>query len=755
MASSSRTRWRSPAVQTVRPATCDAGFIDVPSSVASFARSAPHRGGRPADARYAGDSPSCALVANLFASFIVYLQNSRFTGASFARRSATTPLCWAAVLRWEGALQPQTRVLSASASALSVFAPHSSGQAAAVAAAAATEKHEAFDAALPESMVEYCELVRRHTAGGADARFASRQLLRLACRLDLSDAAASRAASALATELLTQGPVAGTYGAGGRGDWERALVGFAVAVLGNNAPDVVFAAAASICKGAESDDARWVQALGIVVPLLESAGSVRSAGGVAALATLKESLISPAIQHASASIRRDGVRALGLLSMLEPPAVATVELLRSAAACDVRPVRTHAARALCDLALLYGPEKLDEALPTASVGDVNADALATAALVPALLNWLIEPAEGLVASTSNVADEEEEELRTVAGEGLAKLLLLDAFGNGADCDAQTVRALSQLLLLLQEVDGHVHPRLAQCLTVFFPTYAAASAAHKRHLAAAVPLVLREAARRKYLPRLAAFVAQLMHVPTNVTGSTDAADPSLDLGAEKLGKHLLCEALYAHQSCGRAAAVKAYVSALLRTACALPVRAPEVFAFTGLNAVAVQSETVYDLLAHARLACARVTEKTLLKDLGAFTARLAALPGLQAPPAAPEALVADMMLNMQQLSAPFPFAAVATEAAASRPTRSTKASAAAKGSTATAGIAATRSRRTVVARMPALSESEADDASDASMDSEGDDSDGSDDEAEPFGRSSASTKQQAPAAPRVVLAPNVR
>ena len=121
VASSSRTRWRSPAVQTVRPATCDAGFIDVPSSVASFARSAPHRGGRPADARYAGDSPSCALVAILFASFIVYLQNSRFTGASFARRSATTPLCWAAVLRWEGALQPQTRVLSASASALSVF----------------------------------------------------------------------------------------------------------------------------------------------------------------------------------------------------------------------------------------------------------------------------------------------------------------------------------------------------------------------------------------------------------------------------------------------------------------------------------------------------------------------------------------------------------------------------------------------------------------------------------------------------------
>ena len=601
-------------------------------------------------------------------------------------------------------------------------------------------------------MVEDCELVRRHTAGGAGARFASRQLLRLACRLDLSDAAASRAASALAEELLVQGPVAGTYGAGGRGDWERALVGFAIAVLGNNAPDVVFAAAASLCDGAESDDAHWVQALGIVVPLLESASSMRSAGGPSALRKLKDSLIMPAIQHATASIRRDGVRALGLLSMLEPPAISTVALLRNAAACDARPVRTHAARALCDLALLYGPEKLDEALPTMSAGDVNADALATAALVPALLSWLVEPAEGLVASTSDVADEEEEELRTVAGEGLAKLLLLDAFGNGADCDAHAVRALSQLLLLMQEVDEHAHPRLAQCLTVFFPTYAAASAAHKHRLAAAVPLVLREAARCKYLPRLAAFMAQLMHAPTNASGSTDAADPSLDLGAEKLCKDLLCEALYAHQSCGRAAAVKAYVSALLRTACALPVRAPELFAFSGLNAVAAQSEAVHDLLASARLASARVTEKTLLKDLGAFTARLAALPGLHAAPAASEALVADMLLNVQQLSAPFPFAAVATEAAASRLARSTKATAAAKGGATTAGIAATRSRRTVVAAMPSLSESEADDASDASMDSEGDDSD---EEAEPPARSAVSTKQQAPAAPRAVLAPNVR
>ena len=615
-----------------------------------------------------------------------------------------------------------------------------------MAAASASEKLEALEAALPETMVQYCELVRRHTAGGVGARFSSRQLLRLACRLDLSDAAAARAASALAEELLVQGPAAGTYGAGGRGDWERTLVAFATAALGNSAPDTVFAAAASLC--AEASDASWVQALGIVVPLLESAASVRAAGGAAALRDLKEQLIMPAVQHAAVSIRRDGVRALGLLSMLESPSFATISLLRGAAACDSRPVRTHAARALCDLALLYGPEKLDEALPTVAAGDVDADAAATAALVPALLNWLLEPAEGLVAPTSGAADEEEEELRTVAGEGLAKLLLLDAFGTGVDCDAQAVRALSQLLVLQQEVDEHAHPRLAQCLTVFFPTYAAASAAHKRRIAAAAPLVLRDAARRKYLPRLAAFMAQLMHVPTSAPAD---ADSTPDLGAEKLAKQLLCEALYAHQSCGRAAAVKAYVSALLRTATALPVRAPEAFAFSGLSAVAAQSEAVHGLLAHAQLACERVTEKTLLKDLGAFTARLAALPGLLAAPPASEELVADMMLSVQQLSAPFPFAAA--EPSASRPSRA-KASTAAKTTAApSSGLAATRSRRTVVAAMPSLSESEDDGGSDASIDSEDDDSEASDAEDEPV-RSAPAAKQVA-AAPRVALAANVR
>jgi hypothetical protein len=616
-------------------------------------------------------------------------------------------------------------------------------------------------------MVEYCGLVRRHTAGGIAARFASRQLLRLACKLDLSDAAAARAASSLAEELLRQGPAPGTYGAGGRGDWERALVGFAGAALGAAAPDAVYNAAASICDGVNGQESDWVQALGIVVPLLESAASLKAAGGSSALRCVREQLVLPAVQHTAAGVRREGVRALGLLCMLEPPSTSTIALLRGAAACDARPVRTHAARALCDLALLHGPDKLDEALPSVTSGDADADAQKTAPLVPALLSWLLEPAEGLAAPAGGAADEEEEELRTVAAEGLAKLLLLDAVG-ATDSDSLAAKALAQLLVLHLEADEHAHPRLAQCLTVFFPTYAAASPAHKRCLARAAPLVLRTAARRKWLPRLAAFCAQLMNV---APGAADAADA--DAGAESLAQALLREALYVQHNFARVAVVKPYLSALVRTAAALPVRAPDALGPTGADAATQQSAVVHDLLSLAQLARDRFTEKTLAKDLGSFATRLTALPGLlQAPPASEEQLVGILNCaeTQMQLSAVFPGAAAAAAAATeapARPARASKATAAAKISAAAAeeraaapASGAVRPRRAVPVAPTRTDDDSDDDSSDeeaANDDSDDGDAEGADDssdaeDARPTRRAAASAKHAA--APRAALAANV-
>ena len=627
-----------------------------------------------------------------------------------------------------------------------------------MAAASAGEKLEALEAALPPTMVEYCELVRRHTAGGATSRFASRQLLRLACKLDLSDAAASRAASSLAEELLQQGPAAGMFGAGGRGDWERTLVSFAVTAVGAAAADTVYAAAASICDGTSGADAAWVQALGIVVPLLESAASLSAAGGSSALRTLREDLVLPAVQHASAAVRREGVRALGLLCMLEPPSASAIALLRGAAACDARPVRTHATRALCDLALLHGPEKLDEALPPAAAGAVDeAQVVSSAPLIPALLLGLQEPAEGLAAPLAGAA-EDEEELRTVAAEGIAKLLLLDAVGAAGADDTLTAKALAHLLVLHLDADEHAHPRLAQCLTVFLPTYAAASVAHKQLLARAAPLALRMAASRKWLPRLGACIATLMNAETR------GADAPADMGAEQLAQDLLREALYVHHTYGRVAATKAYLATLTRTAAALTVRAPETLALDGMGAVAKQAAAVHNVLALAQLAHGRLSlEKTLMKELDSCIGRLAALPGVpQAPPLSEERqveLLAVVLQASEQLGGALPFAppvATAYTPAGRRPARASKTTAQAKLRAAAAADdcagGTLRVRRATAAAAPAADSDSDSDASDEE-DDDSDEEETSDVDAPPP-RAPLQKQSGRAAVARAVLADNV-
>ena len=497
-----------------------------------------------------------------------------------------------------------------------------SGQAAAVAAASASEKLEALEAALPDTMGEFCALARAHTAGGAPARFASRQLLRLACRLDLSDVTAARAASALAEELLCCAPAPGSYGGGGRGDWERTLVAFAQAALGPHAAGAVYSAAATVRAREPEAEACWVQALGVVAPLLQTAPSARAAGGAAALRDLQRDLVLPAVQHASAAVRREGMRCLGLLCGLEAaPDAALVALLRSAAACDARPVRTQAVRALCDLALLHGPERLNQALPP-TPQEAPADDAASAPLLPSLLRWLGEAAQGLAPGGG--AAEEEEEVRTVAAEGLAKLLLLDCAGELAGQGALPCEALAQLMLLHQSADEHAHPRLAQCLTVFFPVFAAASAQHKLRLAAAALPALRSAVGRRWLPKLAAFLGQQLGEP--LAQGAGGNDAGADLGMEALARELLREALLAHSHFAKGAQLKPFLAALVRTATSLQLRAPDAMPAHQAQA---QVAAIQSLRACAQLLRDRLADKPLAKELNAWLARLLKLAGVAA------------------------------------------------------------------------------------------------------------------------------
>ena len=291
-----------------------------------------------------------------------------------------------------------------------------------MAAATASEKLEALEAALPESMEALCTLIRDHAdLATPGAVFATRQLLRLASAQDLSDAAAAKAGGALADQLMRQGPLKDAATRGVTADWEAALVAFASAALGAAAPPTVLAAALAVVEAAPEDDAAWLHALALTAALLQGAASLRAAGGTALVRDgLLRDLVLPAVQHSSCAVRAAGMRSLGLVCVLDSQLdAAYVALLRHAAAGDARLVRCQATRALCDLALLHGLPALDGCLPPAALPAAGPSA-ATAPLLAALQQCLVEPAQGLAAPAQGAggdADDVEEEPRTVAAEG--------------------------------------------------------------------------------------------------------------------------------------------------------------------------------------------------------------------------------------------------------------------------------------------------------------------------------------------------
>jgi len=521
-------------------------------------------------------------------------------------------------------------------------------------------------------MEDYCILLERHARGGAV--FATRQLLRLGCRLDLSDASAARAAGALCTDLLRAAPVEGSFGAGGSGKQEMQLIAFTQAAMGDAAPPAVFAACDALCAtapGADGDASpARLQALGLLAALLQGAGSLARAGGPAPLRDIQTRLVIPALQSESVPLRREAVRSLGLLMLLEAePDAHLLSLLRSAAAHDKRPVRTHAVRALCDLALLHGLEKLGHTLPPAQPGDAGDPAAAP--LPAALLGWLMEPSAGL-ASGSLLEEEEEEEVPSVAAEGLAKLLL------GADDEAEPLlpaEALARLLALHQASDEHRHPRLSQCLTVFLPTFAAAGDARQRRLAAATLPALRLGVGKKWLPKLAAFLSQLLR--------SSSADGSADVGCEALVAELFSEAHHVRHACRSPSrdayaslpqvhaqfskGAKPFLSALVRTACAVPLRAPDVLTGEGAKAVQAQAELLRRLSALAR-SLRTTADKPLAKELDGWEKRMRALPGALSE-APSDALAQEVQATLEASRAEWALlVGCSLPLASSRPTR---------------------------------------------------------------------------------------
>jgi len=620
--------------------------------------------------------------------------------------------------------------LSAEAKDLGTGAATGGGQAAAVAAASASEKLEALDAALPESMAALCALIRGHAdVASPGTLFATRQLLRLARTMDLSDATASREAGALADQLMRRGPVQGGATLGSA--WESALAGFASAALGAAAPGIISSAAVAVRDSAPEDVPCWLHALALVAALLEDASSLRAAGGSTLLRSLLQELVLPAVQHGSVAVRARGMRCLGLICLLDLPLdTAYVALLRHAAACDARLVRTQATRALCDLALLHGMERLDAALPPAGPGPNDTVATtATAPLLAALQQCLQEPAQGLAAPAAADdgcpdAEDVEEEPRTVAAEGLAKLLLLSS-ASSSSTDAGLQAVLAQLIVLHQAADEHSNPRLAQCLTVFLPMFASASAQHKRVLVDVTLPALRLGAKQlgaKRLPKLAAALQRLVSGALAAPRPDSSVPPldSVDTGMTALAQALLAEATAAEAHFVRNASMKPYLSALVRTACATTPHAPSSLADP--QARTEQAQAIARLRACARMVGDRLGDKTLSKDLTAWSIRLGTIAGEQSSGDVSDEVALSVLTSLHEywlanVASTLPFAAED----GARPTRRATRSKAADPAPAATSSRPTRATRGTVKAAIVFSEDEDEEASDFEA-SSGDDED---------------------------------
>lgn len=110
-------------------------------------------------------------------------------------------LFWRVVCEW----------LQAQATSRGLSAAHKVGQGATIDAAAAAERLEALEAALPPTVGEMVDIIAKHAAAGAQYRFSCGELMQLAAKcMDFADAAGRSDASLMLRRLLSDAPRCGT-----------------------------------------------------------------------------------------------------------------------------------------------------------------------------------------------------------------------------------------------------------------------------------------------------------------------------------------------------------------------------------------------------------------------------------------------------------------------------------------------------------------------------------------------------------------
>jgi condensin complex subunit 3 len=576
--------------------------------------------------------------------------------------------------------------LASEATSKGLAAANTGGATANIEAAAAGDRIEALEAALPASVEDMINIISAHVAGGAEYRFASAQLMSLAAHcMDFTDSTGRRAASNLLHKLFSSGWEECGSGENGKA-WMEAAGKLARKVHAAPAElaDAMLTSLGALRdnsngfngSGSSSDaDAAWIHALRSTALLLEALPTARPALQAAAEFTLTDmvnEIINPGLEHANANVRCEAVRCLGLYCLLDgipTPLGSHMPTLRSCLASSSQPlaVRAVAARAVGDLALQRGARSLDTLLVAQAAED---PVVGTEPTIDLMLTALNEWQDAFAVATSapngrrrRSAPSPQEvesvaELGTCLVEALVRLIAVNEFRQASDErrgevsaleDGEVLRLLVALLLLHFDADTEPASRLRQCLSVFFERFASLSVTSQQYLATAVLPAARSACAEDLAagrrtatsspvaPQVVRFVLQLLQLP--VIGMDGKREP---LGHEPLTELVLGEIL----GCARRPNVpKPYLSALCKLPLALPM----------YDAGEDTRETMLRIQVYAAKAAEILSDKIMVKDMTSTVERYAA--PLGASPELSEegvaALLAGVKAHVEAFCSGFP------------------------------------------------------------------------------------------------------
>ena len=541
--------------------------------------------------------------------------------------------------------------LASEATSKGLAAANTGGAVANIEAAAAGDRLESLEAALPPSVEDMVGIIAAHVAGGPQHRFACAQLMALAAHcMDFTDATGRRAASSLLHDVFSAGWEE-SASEDGNGQvlakaWMEAAGELARKV---HAAPAELADAMLTSLGALYDkcgfssgvatEAAWLHALRATALLLEALPTARPALHAAtefSLSRLLNELVVPGLDHAAGNVRCEAVRCLGLYCLLDgiPTQLeAHLATLRSVLASSSQPlpVRAMAARSVGDLALQRGPKSLDALLVPQATADV---AISTEPTMDLLLAVLSEWTDSFAAATSRrhrrgtsgLVQAEVDAAAELGGcivEALVRLIAVNEFRQAADDrrgevsaleDSEVLRLLIELLLLHFDAGTEAAARLRQCLSVFFERFAGLSVTSQQYLATAVLPAVRSAvaddiaAGRKtatsspVAPQVARFALQLLQLP--VIGQDGKREP---LGHEPLAELVLGEILGVAR---RSGVPKPYLAALCKLPLALPM----------YDAGEDTQETMLRIQVYAARAAEILSDRTMIKDMNSTVER---------------------------------------------------------------------------------------------------------------------------------------